>query len=1193
MASRGSKKSRRSWRRRLFLLFLLVGVGAWFLPWLATREFARPTLLAWAAPQLEGQVEVDSVSAGWFSAIELQGLRVVDTEGQPLLTAKTLRSEKSLAGLAGSSSDLGAFHLEEPTIQVAVRQGGSNLEDVIAALLEESPDDDASEDGTEPSPGDEPSPSPKATFSIRQGTIILQDPRGVKSEFRDVAMTVTHDTTAEQPLAFTTTGAITQASASNPLVALQLAGHVDPETLASKVALKTGSVGLQAIEPLLMWLDAEASARGEVAVDVTIHYDGASADARHSIVGKVDGRQLRVKSDRFLAGDALDLNQLSLDVDWVVEDGKLVVNRHHLVSDVGRLTASGRFDIGRILEGDFRGLLNDEEYSADGRFDLARLANMLPALFRVREGTQFTEGELKLSVSGSHVADGRLSQGRIETSNLKGLAGGRAVAWHEPVVVAWKATQSGDGELRAEASCTADFLDLKAEGTPVDAVFRATCDLNRLREAGAQFLDLNGLQLAGELSSELRLRQTDPATGPNLSGQGPDVPVSAARVAAEGYLRFHDFVFRSADGQLWQEPNMEVAINATGRANARGLEQIDQALLRVTTPSDQMQAKLMTAISPVSFSQAWPVDVEISGALETWHPRLQRLAVELPIEVRHIRGGIRGRLRSRVAADAVTLERADVELTQLDFQGGGYFVQEPRVVFAGDLAWSGRDASLRSKSSTLQTSALSVRVEDLQVATAEGDSSAAGHIVWAADLARLQRWSHDPATPLARQWSGALTGRADLSHAAGVTVANWEAVANQAMIAERALQPAAGPWQKVWSEREVTLSGQARHLTKDQVLELSRLDVSSDTIKLAETGGKIDLSDGPLRVDLSGNVVYDLAKVTALLQPYLGQQVHFAGSGSRPFSIRGPLVFSDEGTDSAASLRHLVAQAGVGWSQAQVYGLPVGEGQIQAELRDNVIQFAPLDVSLGQGRLRATPRIDLANSTPRLVVASGRAIENVRISPELCQSWLKFVAPLLADATRADGIFSLDLSRCQVPLADASQADVQGVVAIESAQIRPGPVSEPLVMVAQQIEGILKRQPLAALGSQQAVALNIPAQNLAFEVRDGRVHHKEFQLVIGDVVVKTTGSVGIADSSLNMVAEIPIQARWVERDRHLKGLAGQVLTIPLRGTLKQPKLDKRAVDDLAKKMVGSAAGGFLDDAVNRGLDEGLRKLFGQ
>ena len=55
-----------------------------------------------------------------------------------------------------------------------------------------------------------------------------------------------------------------------------------------------------------------------------------------------------------------------------------------------------------------------------------------------------------------------------------------------------------------------------------------------------------------------------------------------------------------------------------------------------------------------------------------------------------------------------------------------------------------------------------------------------------------------------------------------------------------------------------------------------------------------------------------------------------------------------------------------------------------------------------------------------ILVDQGRAVENVQITDQMSASWLKFVAPLFAEATRIDGRFSLDLNHARVPIADTA-----------------------------------------------------------------------------------------------------------------------------------------------------------------------------
>ena len=254
------------------------------------------------------------------------------------------------------------------------------------------------------------------------------------------------------------------------------------------------------------------------------------------------------------------------------------------------------------------------------------------------------------------------------------------------------------------------------------------------------------------------------------------------------------------------------------------------------------------------------------------------------------------------------------------------------------------------------------------------------------------------------------------------------------------------------------------------------------------------------------------------------------------------------------------------------------------------MNFKPIDIPFNDGRLRNTPRIHFDRGAPLLVLSPGKAIEGADMSERLCETWLQYVAPALSQATRVEGRFSLALERSVTPISTPEQSDVAGTLSIHSAQIRPGPLTAQLVSLATQVDAIIKRQPGQAASGADNATLRIAEQDVRFQVAEGRVHHQNFQIEVGDVVVRTSGSVGI-DKTLVLVAEIPIRDSWVDRDRFLKGLRGQTLKIPIRGTLGKPKLDRSAVTQLGRQMVGGAAEGLLEDALNKGLQKGLNGLF--
>ena len=107
-----------------------------------------------------------------------------------------------------------------------------------------------------------------------------------------------------------------------------------------------------------------------------------------------------------------------------------------------------------------------------------------------------------------------------------------------------------------------------------------------------------------------------------------------------------------------------------------------------------------------------------------------------------------------------------------------------------------------------------------------------------------------------------------------------------------------------------------------------------------------------------------------------------------------------------------------------------------------------------------------------------------------------------------------------------------------------------------------------------------------FRLAQGRVYHRGLEFRIGDVVVRSEGSVGF-DESLSVELQLPIQDKWVEREPLLSGLRGQSIQIPVRGTMSRPEIDNRFVADLSTRLLRVTA----EQAITEQIQGGLERLF--
>jgi hypothetical protein len=258
---------------------------------------------------------------------------------------------------------------------------------------------------------------------------------------------------------------------------------------------------------------------------------------------------------------------------------------------------------------------------------------------------------------------------------------------------------------------------------------------------------------------------------------------------------------------------------------------------------------------------------------------------------------------------------------------------------------------------------------------------------------------------------------------------------------------------------------------------------------------------------------------------------------------------------------------------------------LHGKLAGGVIRFDPLDLAVRQGRLKLSPQIAL-NTTPAvLVLPQERVAEKVHISPEMCHTWLKYVAPLLAEATRTEGEMSIDLEGAQVPLTDPAGGAVRGTLSVHSAKVGPGPLGQQIEAVVRQVKAIADGRPLdAQLTKTSSGWITLPQQATKFQLAERRVYHDRLQFVVGDVEVVTQGSVGM-DQTLALKAVIPVREQWIKGESPLRVLSGQSLEIPISGTLSSPAVDNRVLANLTRQVLGGAVEKVIEDQLRKGLQD--------
>jgi hypothetical protein len=387
-------------------------------------------------------------------------------------------------------------------------------------------------------------------------------------------------------------------------------------------------------------------------------------------------------------------------------------------------------------------------------------------------------------------------------------------------------------------------------------------------------------------------------------------------------------------------------------------------------------------------------------------------------------------------------------------------------------------------------------------------------------------------------------------------------------------------WRTIWSEPRLELIGAGRFLREKHRIELNRVELLSDGIHLSASGSVTDLISRCV-IDLDGEAECDMERLVERLREVVGPHLHVSGHESRRFAIHGPL--RTPGTSAAARPvvpPELNAKTALAWRSGDLFGLEAGPAEIDLALADGVVSMRPLELAVSGGKVTLAPQVLLNDSPAMLAIPAGPVIENVELNDEVCDSWMKYIAPVVAQATRAQGRFSLELDETRVALSDPASGAVSGRLRIASGQLLPGPLfTEISELVGRIVSTIDRNPPRDLLGIDQPL-VEIGRQTVDFKLQGRRVYHSPVDFRVRNLLVRTHGSVGI-DQTLDVIAEVSFSDEFVSRAKILAPLKGRTLEVPIQGTLRKPRIDRGAIGQLLKQIGPNAIEGLINNGIQK------------
>ncbi len=1141
------RPKRRWWLWTLLATVVVIGL----LPLIIAQTPLLGVVVRSASDGLRGEVAIGSASFGWFSATSVRNVEIRDRDGETLLRLPSVTLDRSLASLLWNRTDLGRIRIEQPEAFVVVTPEGTNFEEVFQKFIRR------------------PEPSltcPAVSIELVEAAVTITDTtEDAEWHIEQVNATLQLARDWSEPMSAEVSAVLPTDRGDGQLSATAsiVRSAVDDDVLISsgRVEITADAVPLELSQAFLQRAAPRVRLAGGLSSKCTLEWNTPEdGPLEAKATGELRGERLQLAAPQ-LQNDRLRLAAWQAPFTLTYQEGIVRVEELSLDCDLGRCQVQGpvAIDVAEFSTSRLLAALYQQDYQAEGHLDLARLAEQLPATLRIREGTEVTGGQLDLSLKHKTSAAGSHWDAVLNVDGLSAINDGQRIDWQKPIDFTLAAHDSQQGLVIEKCSCHSSFLEGEASGTIDQLTVSATYNLDELAAQLDQFVDLSDVELKGEGWTHIKWKRAD-------DGQ----------FSLVGEFQVHKLVLAQPNMQPWTEESLTIDADITGVYEDRSIRRIDSAAIQLKSGSDTARIVLAQPLQDLADDSAWPLEIDAEGQLATWLPRLEPVTGQLAGWT--IAGNAKVASLATLSPTSVRFDETKATVHRLQVEHGAILIDEPNIELTVTGNFDREQKQLSVAEADIKSESLAVSIRELGCHLTEaGPEDLQGSASLSCDLGRLAAWLEDPRNPAAERLAGSLQGRLEFEVDGRASSAKFDGLVENLGLADEQ------GW--IWQERNIEIVAQAQYLPAKQQLLINRLAVDGDIARI-ESSGQVADALGRRDLELRGKLDCDLEKLAVLLRPQLSRNVKIvADRQPRDFSVSMSLA------DPIATLK---ADGGVAWTGADAFGFPIGPAEVRGNLAEGLLQIDPLDISVSNGRLTTAPRVRLLPLPRMAAVDKGPLLEKVRITPEMCDRGLKFVLPILADATQTEGTFSVDLDDCQIPLGSPERgepgpadADLSGRLTVNMVEIEAGPVISQLLVLVDGVRSVVTNTQRRAQNGQLPPARLRKESVVPFRMVEGRIYHRDLILDFDDVTIKTYGSVGL-DQTLALMVEFTIPEKWSTGGPLRAALKGKAISVPFSGTLKQPKFDIEAA--LAKLTTDTIKGG-VEGTLIEGLKGGLKGLF--
>ncbi|MBM4009957.1 MAG: hypothetical protein FJ286_01040 [Planctomycetes bacterium] len=195
-------------------------------------------------------------------------------------------------------------------------------------------------------------------------------------------------------------------------------------------------------------------------------------------------------------------------------------------------------------------------------------------------------------------------------------------------------------------------------------------------------------------------------------------------------------------------------------------------------------------------------------------------------------------------------------------------------------------------------------------------------------------------------------------------------------------------------------------------------------------------------------------------------------------------------------------------------------------------------------------------------------LSEAKLTQTVAHEVLAYIVPVFADAARTSGRFSLKLDGATFPVGRPEDARLAGMLSMHEVVLGPGPLVEKMF---RELPFNLPPPPTIRIADEADVAFHLAERRMWHEGLEFGIPLKKAGQRLD---VRSQGSVGLDDRSLDLKLSLPIPADLPQDRPLVAAVAGKQISLGVGGVLGEPQV-------IFDGSIKEAAGQVLVDLIDR------------